>query len=102
MKNNKKFNLSFFYNSLENLRPPYKKTILLLFDIGIIFFVTIFIFLIEKGNINSSNNQQIPIIAFLTIFITSTLGVYLISGQYRGLSLYVGSINLYQSLFRNI
>jgi len=101
MKNNKKFNLSFFYNSLENLWPPYKKTILLLFDIGIIFFVTTFIFLIEKGNINSSSNQQISLIAFLTIFISSTLGVYVISGQYRGLSLYVGSINLYQSLFRN-
>ncbi len=100
MNKYKGFDINFFYSFLVKLSPTKKIILLVFLDILSILLITLFSIFLEWENDNLFYTYS-NILRFLILFIFTTISLYVISGQYRGLSLYISSTNLYQSFLRN-
>ncbi len=79
----------------------YRKILLFLLDILIFVFSSIFTFYIFSSNRLILNNYNYFPTYFL-IFTTLTISIYFLTGQYKGITRYIGSTYLYLHTFRNV
>ncbi len=82
-----------------NLKPYFRRLLLILLDI-IIIFLSVYLFAFFKvGHI--FNNEIISLLKILPIFYSVSIPFYIVTGQYKPLSRYVGSPALYELTIRN-
>ena len=94
------FIAQFIKKYILNLSINQRRTILLIFDSSLILF-SVFITKILMAN-NLNNLDISPIFQDTLILIVVGLPLYLFTGQYKGLSRYVGSQSLYRLALRNL
>ena len=94
------FIAKFIKKYILNLSINQRRTILLIFDSSLILFS---VFITKILMANTLNNLDISNILGDTLFlIVVGLPLYLFTGQYKGLSRYVGSKSLYRLALRNL
>ena len=88
------------YNIIFNLKIYQRRIILLLFDSSLIIFSNWLTFCLINSSFENFLNIEIFYTSLLLCFIG--LPIYLLSGQYKGLTRYVGSKYLYYLSIRNL
>ena len=84
-----------------NHRTIYRKILLVVLDILIFVISSLFTFLIFSPYESLVNNNNY-IATYFLIFTTLLISIYFLTGQYRGITRYIGSTYLYFLSFRNI
>ena len=90
---------------LINQPTIYRKILLLVLDIFIFIVSSIFSFLIFSSNrliLNNSNYFLNYFSSYFLIFTILTISIYFLTGEYKGITRYIGSTYLYLHSFRNI
>ena len=78
----------------------YRKSLLLLIDLFLIFFSYFIFFNLYRSNANGLDINDYGILIFLTIVIA--IPIYIFTGQYKSLTRYITSFSLYRMTIRNI